>query len=282
MKNIILFIRQFFNLFLFLVLMISCLIILSNYNKTYQAVFYSKANEITGSLGKQYNSVEYYFELKATNEKLAAENAALRNNLLSSFDNPDTSYLLHRDTLQTDTLRMIRRFQYLPAKVVNNSVTQENNFITLYRGSKQGVRKDMGVVSPSGIVGKVVVVSDNYCRVMSILSRSYKPSGMLKKGLLSGTISWDGKDPRYITLEGIPKSVKVQKGDTVLTSTYSGDFPAGSMVGTIEKIDADAASSYFKLKIKTGTNFLNVQYAYLVENRLLAEQQALESQTPKN
>lgn len=262
--------------------MICSLVILSNYNKSYQAIFYTKANEVTGSLGKQYNNVEYYFQLKATNEKLVAENAALRNQLISSFDSPDTTYKLHKDTLRTDTLNLIRRFLYMPAKVVNNSVNEENNYITLYRGSKQGVKKDMGVISPSGIVGKVVLVSDNYCRVMSILSRNYKPSGMLKKGLLTGTISWDGKDPRYVTLEGIPKSVKVQKGDTILTSTYSGDFPPGSMVGTIESAGADAASNYYKLKIKTATNFLSVQVAYLIDNRLLEEQKALESQTPKN
>jgi rod shape-determining protein MreC len=282
MKNIILFISQFFNLFLFLVLMIVSLVIMVNYNKTYQAVFFTKANELTGGIGKKYNSIEYYFHLKKTNEQLLAENTILRNQLGSNFDNPDTSKAFLKDTLQADTLKLLRRFYYLPAKVVNNSVNEENNYITLYRGSKQGVKKDMGVLSPNGIVGKVVLVSDNYCRVMSVLSRHYKPSAMLKRGLLSGTISWDGKDPRFVTLEGIPKSVKVKAGDTVLTSTYSGDFPAGSMVGTVEAIGADAASSYHKLKVKTATNFLSVQFAYLVENKLLQEQTALENQTPTN
>src|SRR5262249_49390100 len=148
---------------------------------------------------------------------LAAENAELRGLLKQSFDSPDTSAVIKIDSLLKDTLGRIRKFTFLPAKVVNNDVSDQNNYITLYRGSKQGVHVDMGVIGPEGIVGKVISVSDNYCLVMSMLNRNSKVSAMMKKGFYTGLADWDGKDPRYITVHNIPKSAKISVGDSVLT-----------------------------------------------------------------
>jgi rod shape-determining protein MreC len=282
MRNIIAFIRQFFNFFLFLILMGISLGVLINYNQTYQVVFSNIANETTGKVGAQYNAIEYYFRLKKTNEALAAENAELRGLLKSSFESPDTSTVIKIDSLLKDTLGRVRKFQFLPAKVVNNDVTDQNNYITLYRGSKQGVTKDMGVIGPQGIVGKVILVSDNYCRVMSLLNRNSKVSAMTKKGFYTGLADWDGKDPRYVTLHNIPKSAKVKIGDSVLTSNLSGSYPPGIMIGTVAAIQGDPASGFYELKLKTSTDFYSIQYAYLVDNMIWAEQKDLEAKTPKD
>jgi len=281
LRNIIAFIRQFFNFFLFLVLLGASLIILINYNQTYQAVFSNIASETTGKVGSQYNKVEYYFKLKKTNEALAAENAQLRDLLKQSFDSPDTSNVIKIDSLLKDTLGRVRRFSFLPAKVVNNDVSDQNNYITLYRGSKQGVRTDMGVIGPEGVVGRVISVSDNYSLVMSLLNRNSKVSAMMKKGFYTGLADWDGKDPRYIELHNIPKSAKIAVGDTVVTSSYSGSYPPGIMVGRVAAIEGDPASGFYELKIKTATDFFSLQYAYLVDNMTIVEQKELEAKKPK-
>lgn len=282
MRNIFLFIRRFFNLILFLVLQGTAIYILSTYNKTHQAVFAGVANEVTGTISEKYNSVEYYFQLKKTNDQLVAENARLHNMLGTSFDSPDTAHVIKIDSLLIDTLHRIRKFNFLEAKVVNNSVNEENNYITLHRGALQGVKKDMAVVGPDGIVGKVIYTSDNYCRVMSLLNHKSKVSAMLKKGFYNGIIDWDGKDAQYVQLRGIPKSAQVKKGDTVLTSNLSGSFPPGLMVGTIAGIDSDPSTSFYILNIKAATNFYTVQYVYLTENLLAEEQEKLEAKTPKD
>ena len=222
--------------------------ILINYNQTYQAIFSNIANEATGKVGAQYNSIEYYFRLKKTNEALAAENAELRGLLKQSFEGPDTSSVIKIDSLLKDTLGRVRKFRFLPAKVVNNDISDQNNYITLYRGSKQGATTDMGVIGPQGIVGKVILVSDNYCRVMSLLNRNSKVSAMTKKGFYTGLADWDGKDPRYITLHNIPKSAKVKIGDSVLTSNLSGSYPPGIMVGTVAAMKAIRAVVFMNLK----------------------------------
>ncbi len=255
--------------------------ILINYNKTYNVVFSNIANETTGKVGAQYNSIEYYFRLKKTNEDLTAENAELRGLLRSSFDTPDTSTVIKIDSLIKDTSGRVRKFLFLPAKVVNNSVSEQNNYITLYRGSKQGITKDMGVIGPRGIVGKVIDTSSNYCRVMSLLNRNSKVSAMTLRGSYTGIVDWDGRDPRYVTMHNVPKSAKVKAGDSIVTSNLSGSYPEGIMVGTIAGMGGDPASGFFELKVKTATDFYNLQFAYVVENMIWTEQKQLEAKTPK-
>ncbi len=74
MRNIFVFIRRYFNFLLFLVLQIISIIFLVRYNKTHEAVYAGIANEVTGKVNEQYNKVQYYFQLKKTNQQLAEEN----------------------------------------------------------------------------------------------------------------------------------------------------------------------------------------------------------------
>jgi rod shape-determining protein MreC len=282
-RNIFLFIRRFFNLLLFFALQGTAIYILATYNKTHQAVLGSVANEVTGSVSKKYNDVEYYFHLKKTNDSLVKENTRLHNMQPSSFESADTLNIAKVDTLLKDTMGA-RKFLYMEAKVVNSSVTAENNYITLHRGAKQGVKTDMAVIGPDGIVGKVILVSDNYSREMSLLNRKSKVNAMLKKGFYTGDLEWDGADPSYLKLSNISKSAQVKKGDTVLTSNVSQElsFPPGLMVGTVAEILPNPGSSFLSLKIRSATNFYSLQYVYLTENLQLQEQKELEAKTPKD
>ncbi len=261
---------------------IFCVVMLIKSSKTHDAFFSVRINEVTGKLNSQYSGVHAYFNLKETNRQLAAENAKLRNQLLSNFVAPDSSKKMVVDTTIKDTLNRFRKYTFLPATVVANTVTLENNFLTLERGSQQGVKKDMSVVGPEGVVGTVVDMSDNYCRVMSILNRKSSVSAMLKKDNIAGSIDWDGKDPSFVTLKNIPKSAKVVKGDTVVTSNYSAKFPSKIMIGTIAGISADPASNFYTLKVKTATNFYSISFVNLVYNVRYAEQLALENKLKPN
>ncbi len=255
---------------------IACIILLSNSSKTHQVFFTAASNEITGKFDKQYNNWRYYFSLKETNEQLVAENARLRNLLPSNFQVIDTSKKTILDSSLRDSLGKIRKYTVFPAKVIGNTISLQANFLTLERGSLQGVKKGMAVISTSGIVGVVVAVSENNSRVMSLLHRNSRVSAMLKKDNISGSIEWDGADPNYLILKNIPKSAKVEKGDSVLTSTYSANFPSHLLIGTINNVVADPSSNFYTLKVKTATNFFSLQFVYLVENLRYTEQVAIE------
>ena len=281
MRNVFLFIRRHFNFLFFLVLQIIALSFLFRYNKFHEAAFLNVSSEITGRINEKYNGIEYYFQLKKTNEYLVRENLALRQQLKENYEAPDSARRLILDTIKVDSGRSTVKYKILEAKVSNNSTGSQTNYLTIHRGSAQGVRPNMGVTGPQGIVGSVVNVSENFATVMSMLHRQFKVVAKLKHGSETGTIEWDGQSPLFVTLRNIPKSAKVNKGDTVLTTQISSLFPANLMVGTVYEIVPDNTSNFYILKIKPATNFSNIEYVYVVDNLQYDEQKRLEDSTRK-
>jgi rod shape-determining protein MreC len=280
-RNVFLFIRKYANFLFFLLLQIIALSFLFRYNKYHEAAFINVAGEFTGSINQRYSKVEYYFRLKNINEQLASENLRLNQLLKENYERPVGNEKSVLDTVQTDSLREIRKYTWMGAQVVGSTVNTQVNFITIHRGSLQDVHPNMGVVSPLGIVGIVLNVSDNYSSVMTLLHRQFKVVVKLKNGGDRGTIEWDGISPTYVSLKDIPKSASVKLGDTVVTSPTSSIFPGNLMVGTISEIVDDKSSNFYSLKVKPATNFFNVEYVYVIANTQLLEQKRLEDSTRK-
>ena len=277
MKNIFLFIRHYFNFISFLLLQVACIVLLTTSSETHETFFAGATNNITGDINSRYSRLRSYFTLQETNRLLAEENARLRNALPQNFQSPDNGILNTKDSSVTDSLGRARKYTFLPAKVIGNTYTLQNNYIMLERGSLQGIKKGMSVISQSGIVGVVVETTDNISKVMSLLHRNSKVSAMLKKDNTAGSIEWDGSNPSYLTLKNVTKSAKVAKGDTVLTSTYSANFPSHLVIGTVAEILADPSSNFYTLKVKTATNFFTIQYVNVIENARFTEQVQLEN-----
>lgn len=282
MRNIFVFIRRYFNFLFFVVLQIIAISFLVRYNKFHEAAFMGIANETTGMVGERFNNVEYYFNLKRTNDSLVKENTDLRNSLRQNFETPDTTQRVVVDSIPYDTLGNVRKYMWRSAKVVSNTATLQNNYLTIERGLNQGVRKDMGVISSTGIVGTVVDVSANYAVVMSLLHRQSRVSAKMKKTGETGTIQWDGESPFFLTLINVPKSAAVTVGDSVITSQYSYLFPQGIMVGTVAAIVEDKTSNFYTMKVKPATNFYKVEFVTVAENLMKDEQKKLEDASKKN
>ena len=281
MRNIFLFIRRYFNFLFFLVLQIVALTFLFRYNRFYDAAFQGVAGEVTGKINERYNNVQYYFKLKNTNEALTKENVYLRNLLKDNYQAPDSSQKIVVDSIRVDSVLKYQRFKYYDARVVGSFASTQVNYLTIHRGEAQGVKKDMGVIGPLGIVGRVVTVSENYAVVMSVLNQNFKVKAKLNKSGENGTIEWDGVSPQYILLRDIPKSSAIANGDTVLTSELSSIYPPNIMVGTIAGAIKDASSNFYTIKLKTATNFLNVQYVTVIDDLQNTERQKLEESIKK-
>ena len=267
MRNIFLFIRRYFNFLFFLGLQIFSIWLIIHYNKFHNAVGSGYMNEVTGRVNKQYNKIDNFLQLNQTNETLKNENEKLRNQLKENFESPDTSNKLVTDPIPFDTLGNKRKWLYQAAKVVSNSVTSQNNFIVLGRGTAQQLRKDEGVVAPNnGVVGIVTEVSNNFAVVMSLLHKDSRISVKLKKGGDAGQVIWDGKEPNRLSLTDIRKSAKVAKGDTVLTSGFTTTFPYGLLVGIVDEVIPDKSTNNYIIKLKSAANFYNLQYVYAIDN----------------
>ncbi|MBK8952072.1 MAG: rod shape-determining protein MreC [Chitinophagaceae bacterium] len=282
MRNIFLFIRRYRTFFTFLILQGVALWFLFSYNKYHRAKFLGVANEITGRINTQYNKVEDYFTLKEENRRIHRLNDSLLNLLPRNFGVRDTIVQMVRDSVSVDTMGTYRRYYSRPAVVVYNTINSQKNYIQLNRGSSQGIRDNMAVVNSDGsVVGVVVNVSPNFSQAMSLLHVQNKVNASLKRSGDMGTIEWDGVNPQYLQLKGIPKSIDIKKGDTVLTSPYSFNFPPGYLVGTVAEIVNDKSTNFYVLKIKTGTNFYSLHQVHVLANTDYDEQTRLNKETKR-
>ena len=268
------------------------MVLVFRHNNFQRTAYLTSANDISGKLYDKYSNVQYYFHLKSTNDSLVNENMRLHNSLRSSYDSMITTNGIKTDTIRQytdDTSRKvistkIRRYQYFSAKVINNSINKPVNYITIHRGSLQGIRPNMGVISSSGVVGVVRSVSDNYAVILSMLSKSNSVSisARLGQGKEMGSVHWDGADAGYALLKDVPKSARIHKGDTVFTSGFSALFPENIPIGYVESMAlGDKASTALIVRVKLATNFFNLQYVYVIENLLIDEQKRLEDSTYK-
>jgi rod shape-determining protein MreC len=258
MRNIFLFIRRYFNFLTFLVLQVFCLYSISSYSKFHEAAFGHITNDVTGRLNTRYSQVTKYFSLNQSNDQLSKANGVLLNQLAADFEYKDLPPVVISDSLMIDSLKKVRKLTFRIAEVVSNSVTAQNNFLVLSSGSVNGLRAGMGVVDPArGVAGIITEVTDDYAIVMSLLHRDSRISGKLLKGGETGTLTWDGN---------IPKSAKVSRGDTVITSGFSTAFPKGMRLGRVMAVFKDKSTSNFKIQIQTAADFNNLQYVYVIDN----------------
>lgn len=245
---------------------------LFSYNHYHHAAYSEVANEVTGSISKRINSVEYYFQLKRTNDSLVKANEILYNKLRQDYEIPDTANKIAIDTLNIDSTHKERKYLYMQAKVIHNSVNLLNNYIELHRGSLQGIEPDMGVIDANNaVVGTVIDVSKNYAVVMSLLHEQSNLSARLKKGGETGIISYDGKTPGILYLKDVSKFAKIHSGDSVVTSGFSDKFPGGLIIGYVKDIINDKSSATYTLRVKPAASFEKLQFAYIINNLQIEE-----------
>ncbi len=274
MRNLILFISRFKTFFLFIALEVLCLFLLVRNNSYQRAAFLNSANRVTGNLYQSVDNVRNYFTLKRINDSLQRENARLRRKVESSFD--------CRIPLRDTVMRYAKDsggkpvYSYIPAEVINNSTNSLSNTITINKGTKHGVEKDMGVIGPNGVVGIVIGTSTRFSVVMSLLHKNASISGELARHNYVGNIRWDGQDVTSVQLHDIPKHVNVKKGDSVVTSGYSSFFPPGISIGVVRKVTLDEANNFYSIDLRLLTNFRSLEYVYIVDYLFREERRKVE------
>lgn len=269
MRNLLLLIKQFYAFFIFLVLELICLVIVFRNNSYQQASYINTSRSFTGFIFTQKDKLTGFINLREVNDSLMNENARLRQALgIQEAVNPlkDSSFT---KSVTSDSVTRTVHYHYTPARVLNNTVDQEINYLTLNVGKNQGIRPRMAVVSPNGIVGRISHVSDNYSVALSFLSDKLNVSVMVADGVV-GKLSWDGNDPAYGILTGIPQSVKLKPRDSVFTSGF-GDFPEKILVGRAAQVLS--GTSY---KIYLSTNFRKLHFVYVIQNDVNIERKKLE------
>ena len=239
---------------MFLILEVLCIILLVN-NLPYQKrKLVSAGNAISGKFFKSKTNFTNYFSLKEENLLMMDHNAMLMSELYINNNN-----ISLKDSVSSD-------YRFIPANVINNSIYHLNNFLLIDKGRKDGIKKDMGVISANGIVGKIANVSDNYASVISMLHPYSVVSARFTENQHLANVSWETTDYRFGTVKDIPLHLFPQKGDTLVTSGFSNIYPADIMIGTIEEMLDNNSKDFNTAKIRFSTNFSTLRHVYVIEN----------------
>lgn len=269
MDKLVAFIKKYSHVIVFLLLEIGALLLVVQNSFYQQSRIVRWGNGIAGWWHDGWSSLTGYFGLKAENDHLAKENAALRAQLAESYISYSDSVFQVNDTV------FKQRFTYTEAEVIKNSYNLAKNYMMINKGWGQGVKVDMAVISPQGIVGVVVNCTRNFSTIMPVLHTDSRNSVKLRRTNSSGSLIWEGGDYRYATLVDIPTTHKLLKNDTIITSGLANDFPEGIAVGYIEDFENMQGTGFYRIKVRLATDFNNLNHVYVVDNHFKAEQDSL-------
>ncbi len=270
MYNVIQLFAKYGGHILFVILEIICFYLVINFNQGQKDIFINSSQVYVGKLATQSAKVSNYTNLSKVNDSLMRENANLIENLIAI--EYATDLIPAADSLYD-------RYDLIPVSICNATVNLTNNHITLCSGSREGVQKDMGVISSkNGIIGIVRNVTENFAHVISLLNTQSRISCSIKSRNCHGSLRWRDLDPLRVSLVDVPKHEKIAVGDTVITSGYSTMFPRGILVGRIEKYSIVSGSNNYYITVKLFNDLTNVKYAYVIKNRYGGEQKSLEKE----
>ena len=146
-------------------------------------------------------------------------------------------------------------YDFITAKVINNSTNWRNNSLTLNRGHRDGVNPGMGVVGGNGLVGKVKYVTERFSVVTSLLHAGFTVSSKIANKVEVCTTEWDGVDPKFVRVKYVPRYHEIEVGDTVMTSGYNSIFPADYVIGIISEVDLRDDANFYDLKAEIINDF---------------------------
>lgn len=223
-------------------------------------------------INKAVSSIDNYIALETTNKMLAEQNSMLIKKVLSMED------MLHASNAHTNILSDSSIYTSISATIVRNTINNVNNYITLNKGSKEGVEVDMSVLSGNSVVGSIVSVSPNFSIVLSAISKEFKTSGMFKKDQGICLVFWDGLSPKRLSFTEASKYASIHVGDTIVTTSFSLLFPANIDIGVVETIENENRS-FISGTLKPLTDFEKIKYVSIVEHSLTKESRELEAKT---
>jgi rod shape-determining protein MreC len=267
--------------FLFLLLEGISLVLIVRFNNYQGATFFTSAGSVAGNVYSVFMDANRYFHLKKENDGLLAQNVTLTRELTELKE--QFAELRNNEALQKDSLvhSIKSGYTFLTANIINNSLNSVNNFITLNKGSDDGVRPEMGVFNSDGIVGVVYLTSKNRSIVIPLLNSKSSVSCRVKGSDSFCSLSWDGGDPRYSNLIDLPRYAQFETGDTVVTSGFSSIFPGDLPVGTVEKIEDSADGMFYTVRVKLFVDFSRLTSVFIVGNESYEEQSKLEEKAQK-
>lgn len=270
MRNLLEFLAKYNHWFVFLILEVVSMVLLFQYNSYQGSAWFSSANAVTGKLYEWDANIETFFSLTKVNQELTQRNAYLEQEVQKLSDSlvsvTKDSSIYHRDQFA-----LLRNYRLIPAKVVANSVDKPGNLMTIDKGSADGIHKDMGVISGTGVVGIVYLVAEHYAIVIPVLNTKSNISCMIQNRGYFGYLRWKGGVSDLAYLEEVPRHAHFKLGDYVVTSGYSAVFPPGVRVGRILHVFNSADGLSYRVQLRLSTDFARLRDVCVIDDAAMKE-----------
>jgi len=274
MRHLIQFLIRNNHWFFFLLLELVALLLMVRFNRYHEGLFFTSANHVTGKLYEVSSGVTGYLHLQEENKILLEQNMLLHSKLEKLSASSVDSTLL---ASITENCPISSQDTIIAAKVINNNLTQSQNFLTINRGAVDGVRDEMAVMGPGGVVGVVYKTGEHFSIVLPILNIKSNISCKVKRTDYFGILRWDGKSSRTAKLYDLPLHTQVELGDSIVTSGYSSIFPESCNIGTVNQIDRSVDGLSIILTVKLSCNFAILNHIIVLGRYDTKEIKALES-----
>ena len=250
MRNLFLFLKKYYFILLFILIESLSLYLYFSNHRYQQSKILSFTQEYTGTIYDYYSNISEYLKLKEENKVLKQENAKLYSMISYEKENNNKNHL----------------YNFIPARIINNSIYKKDNFIVINKGRLDGVEKGMGIMTHNGIVGIISSISNNYSKAISILNSKSSVSIKHVKSDQNGTLKWTKNNYMEAEINDIPNHANISLGDTIQSNGFSSIFPENINIGTIISYNKGNENGLYNIKVKFICDMNKITNVYIINS----------------
>jgi rod shape-determining protein MreC len=147
------------------------------------------------------------------------------------------------------------------AQIIGAAATPDFRTVTIDKGTDSGLRADMAVIAPAGVVGRVIVASLRAAKVQLLIDRNAAAGAIIERSRAQGVVVGGG-DGRLL-LEYMSEGLDVAVGDDVVTSGIDGIYAKGLVIGKVDDVEK-AGAAYRRISVRPAVNFSTLEEVLVV------------------
>ena len=272
MNRLLEFIKRIYVVLLFILLESIALWQYATSSPYTEAKILSRTTAVGGYISKKITNIDHFFSLSGENNMLTHRVAELEQTLERERE------LLADYTEESWQRKMADEgdlhYRYYPARVASMTISHLRNYIILDKGERDGIKKNMGVITPDkNLVGYIIEVSERYCVAMPVLNTEFTMGGSLQMTNYTCSLRWSGESPYHVDILDVSTYAQPEVGMAV--EAWSERMPKGVIVGHIESFEHNAAKTAYSARLKLAVDMSALDNVLIVENTHYGEIESL-------
>ena len=211
----------------------------------------------TSSVGRVWRGYVSLRDLNTENEDLKRQLAEAQVDLQRQRALADRSRGLER-LLE---LRDQSTLKTTAAEIIAGAATPDFRTVTIDKGTHDGLRADMAVIAPAGVVGRVAVASGRAAKVQLLIDRNAAAGAIVERSRAQGVVVGGGDD--RLRMDYVSEAADIVVGDAVMTSGIDGIYPKGFVIGKVETVEKNGPA-YKRIVVRSAVDFRGLEEVLIV------------------